>query len=39
MENEYREYERRLAELKSRDYTQEELEEWRVWAESWAEDL
>jgi len=39
MENEYREYERRIDELKSRDYTEEELEEWRTWAESWVEDF
>ena len=32
---EYREYERRLDRLKSRDYTEEELQEWKRWAESW----
>ena len=34
---EYRAYEERLEKLKSRDYTESELEEWRVWAEKWAE--
>lgn len=34
---EVREYERRLANLKSRDYTEEELEEWRAWAETWVD--
>ena len=34
---EFREYERRLANLKSRDYTDEELEDWRRWSEKWAD--
>lgn len=33
--NEVREYEKRIQNLKSRDYTEEELEEWKTWAESW----
>ena len=33
--HEYREYERRIDRLKSRDYTEEELEDWKRWAESW----
>lgn len=35
---EFRAYENRLNNYKSRDYTDEELEEWRQWAEKWAED-
>ncbi len=34
----YRAYEERLENLKSRDYTQEELDDWRAWAETWVED-
>tara|TARA_B100000900_G_C20262603_1_gene586626 strand:- start:65 stop:196 length:132 start_codon:yes stop_codon:yes gene_type:complete len=33
--NEIREYEKRIQNLKSRDYTEEELKEWKTWAESW----
>ena len=36
-DQEMREYERRLENLKSRDYTEDELEEWKAWAESWVD--
>ena len=34
-QEEPREYEKRLEALKSRDYSSEELEDWKRWAESW----
>ena len=36
-QEECREYEKRLEKLKSRDYTEEELQEWKSWAESWVD--
>ena len=36
-DQEVREYEKRIQNLKSRDYTQEELEDWKSWAESWVD--
>ena len=36
---EYRAYEKRIDELKSRDYTEEELREWKAWAESWVDEV
>ena len=35
--NEMREYERRIKECKNRDYTEDELREWQLWAEKWVE--
>jgi len=34
---EYKGYEERLKNLKSRDHTKEELDAWKFWAEKWAE--